>query len=163
MPAVGQFLCSKLRSGHRRVLHTKRTLYAVTPAAELVMAVRPSLIECRRILKRERMKIWKTLFGRSAAHVAAANPYFAQAQSDAYGSWISKAAPFGVDGNACAVDGSIVAQAYGRPTWWRLVADIHGDYSNGTWTALPDMPAINHTYPVCAILITALRCFRTAA
>ena len=91
------------------------------------------------------MKLWKTLLVLLPA--LAASPYLAEAQSDAYGSWVSKTSPFGVDTALVLTDGSIVAQAYGKPTWWRLVPDSHGDYSNGTWTALPDMPAINHTYP----------------
>src|SRR6185312_5985840 len=74
-------------------------------------------------------------------------PFVAQAQSDAYGSWVSKTAPFGVDTAMVLTDGSIMAQAYGKPTWWRLVPDQSGDYANGTWVVVSDMPPINHTYP----------------
>src|ERR1017187_1372621 len=38
-------------------------------------------------------------------------------------------------------DGTVLAQSYNDPEWWKLTPDINGSYLNGTWSQVASLPS----------------------
>ncbi len=73
----------------------------------------------------------------------------------ATGPWqpLSNPIPFFPDTALLLTDGTVMAQDYGTPNWWRLTPDAFGSYLNGTWTQLASMPNGYAPYDYCSAVL----------
>ena len=63
------------------------------------------------------------------------------------GAWqvVASAPAGGLCNPLLLTDGSVMVASCDTPNWYRLTADITGNYAKGTWTQLASLPMINGT------------------